>query len=254
MKRGLKVLVGLACFFVIGLPVFSQPSAKSLATVLMDDFDSVGAQDYLYAGQKYSWEWGVQASRFVADGFPKLEYFNGISNSLAVLKRGMDGERKCLGVQVSYKRKGDNWFEVFPTKDDKAFEPVFQGTVNTVDFWVWGANYNYYLEMLVRDANGTVHVLKVGSLAFSGWRNIVVKIPGWLCQHSKLRSGPPNMTFVGFRIRSDAGEFVDDYAIFFDELKYTTNTLSDIYDGYDLRDVFESAVDSESSDEVKDGE
>ena len=45
------------------------------------------------------------------------------------------------------------------------------------------------------------------------------------------------MTFVGFRIRTDATEAVDNYVVYFDQLKYTTNTLSNIYDGYDLRAV-----------------
>ena len=30
---------------------------------------------------------------------------------------------------------------------------------------------------------------------------------------------------------------VDDYVIYFDQLKYTTNTLSNVYDGYDLKDA-----------------
>lgn len=255
MKRGLRVFVGLACFFVMGLPVFSQPSTKSIATVNLDDFDNVGAQDYLYDGEKWSWDWASAASRFIMEGYPRLDYFEGIPNPLAQLKRGLDGERKVLGVKVAFKRKGDNWFEVYPVKDDKPFEPMFTGTVNTLDFWVWGANYNYNLEVLVRDARGVVHVLKAANLYYSGWKNIIVKIPGWMEQHSKLRSGPANMTFVGFRIRAAAEEFVDDFTVFFDEIKYTTNSLSDIYDGYELRRVdFGDSEDSENSDEVKDGE
>lgn len=237
MKRGLKVFVGLACLFVIGLPAFSQPSSKSIVSVELDNFDNNGAQDYLYDGEKLSWNWGYNASRFIAEGYPKLDFFNGIPNSLEVLKRGQDVEAKVLGVKTSYKRKGDNWFEVYPVKDDKAYEVPFVGTVNHLDFWVWGANYKYFLEVLVRDARGIVHVLNGGSLYFSGWKNVVVKIPGWIEQHSKLRSGPAAMTFVGFRIRSDAEEYVDDFAIFFDEIKYTTNPLSNIYDGYELKNA-----------------
>ena len=45
------------------------------------------------------------------------------------------------------------------------------------------------------------------------------------------------MTFVGFRIRTDADEAVDDYVVYFDQLKYTTNTLSTVYDGYELKDA-----------------
>ena len=45
------------------------------------------------------------------------------------------------------------------------------------------------------------------------------------------------MTFVGFRVRTDPDEFVDNFNIFFDQLKYTTNALSDIFDGYELKDI-----------------
>jgi hypothetical protein len=42
---------------------------------------------------------------------------------------------------------------------------------------------------------------------------------------------------VGFRVRTNPSELVDDYTIFFDQIKYTSNILEDIYDGYDLRNV-----------------
>lgn len=237
MKRGLKVLVGLACFFVIGLPVFAQPSSKSVETFVMDDFDSAGEQNYMYNGKSYSWDWSVNSSRFVAEGYPKTGYYDGIPNSLKQLRKGSDKEFKVFGVKTAFNRKGDNWFEVYPTSDGKPFEIPFVGTVTQLDFWMWGANYKYYLEVMVRDAVGTVHVLPAGSLCFSGWKNIIVNIPGWLQQHSHLRSGPEAMTFVGFRIRSDAAEYVDDFVLFIDQIKYTTNSLSFIYDGYELKDV-----------------
>jgi hypothetical protein len=237
MKKGLKVLVSLAVLFVLGLPVFSQPSSKSIETFVMETFDSAGEQNYLYSGTTYSWDWAVNTSRFVAEGYPKTGYYEGIPLSLKALLKGTDVERKVFGVKIAFNRKGDNWFEVYPTKDDKPFEIPFVGSVSQLDFWVWGANYNYYLEVMLRDATGRVHVLQAGSLAFNGWKNIVVNIPGWLQQHSHLRSGPENMTFVGFRVRSDAEEYVDNYVIFFDQMKYTTNSLSFIFDGYEMKDV-----------------
>ena len=130
----------------------------------------------------------------------------------------------------------------------KPFEIPFIGDVSTIDFWVWGANYKYYLEVMVRDATGRVHVLQAGTLAFNGWKNIIINIPGWIQQHSHLRSGPENLTFVGFRVRTDAEEYVDDFVIFFDHMKYTSNSLSFIYDGYELNDVdFGEASKSSSS-------
>ena len=90
MKRGLKVFIGLVSFCVIGLPVFGQPSSKSIETVIMESFDSAGAQEYLYDGKTYNWEWAVNSSRFVAEGYPKTGYNEGIPNSLKQLKKGKD--------------------------------------------------------------------------------------------------------------------------------------------------------------------
>lgn len=245
MKKGLKVLISLGCLFVIGMPVFAQPSSKSIETFIIDNFDKPGEQNYSYKGEKLNWEWSVTSSRFVAEGFPKTGYFDGIPNSLKQLRRGDEGDSKVFGVKTAFNRKGDNWFEVYPTVDGKPFEIPFIGTVSQMDFWIWGANYNYYLEILVRDANGTVHVLPAGSLRFAGWKNIVVNVPGWLCQHSQLRSGPENLKFVGYRIRTDAEEYVDNYLIYFDQIKYTSNSLSYIYDGYELKDAEFDGDDSE---------
>lgn len=238
MKRGLKVLAGLVLLCVIGMPVFAQPSTKSIETLILDNFDTP---------DENGWSWDVQSSRFVAEGFPKTGFYAGIPNSLKALRRPGDPDPQVFGVKTAFNRKGDNWFEVFPTKDGAKYEIPFVGTVSQIDFWVWGANYLYFLDMLVRDGDGRVHVLPAGNLHFNGWRNIVVNIPGWMNQHSKLRSGRENMTFVGFRIRTDAEEFVDDYVIFFDQIKYTTNSLSVIYDGYDLKDVDFGDSDSSST-------
>ena len=242
MKKGIAVVVGLALF---GLPVIAQPSNKAIETIVVDDFDNVGSQDYrvpgkgMQANTAYNWTWNVQASAFVNadDGFPKLDYFDGQPNSLRVLRGATDEPTKVLGVEISYKRKGENWFEIYPETDGKPFEVPLKGNVTQIDFWVWGANYLYYIDLLVRDADGRVYTLPAGNLAFNGWKNIIVTVPTYLKQHSRLRSGPSTMTFLGFRIRTDPNEYVDKFDIFFDQLKYTTNTLSNVFDGYELQGV-----------------
>ena len=98
MKRGLKVFVGLACLFVIGLPVFAQPSSKSIETFIMDDFDSAGSQNYMYDGKAYSWDWAVNSSRFVAEDYPKTGYYEGVPNSLKQLYKGTDKEFKVFAI------------------------------------------------------------------------------------------------------------------------------------------------------------
>lgn len=236
MKKVFQGFVNLALLFALCVPAFSQPSSKSVETFVIDNFDT-----------EQEWTWNVNASRFIAEGYPKYGYFDGMPNSLKPLRRDGDPDPKVFGVQVAYNRKGDNWFEVYPAQDGEPYEVPLIGSVDHFDFWVWGANYLYFLEVLVRDANGRVHVLPAGNLAFNGWKNVVVSIPGWLTQHSRLRSGPETMFFVGFRIRSDSSEFVDDFTIYFDNIKYISNSLSFIYDGYELRDTDFGSAETGSS-------
>lgn len=226
MKKGVVILGSLILAFAFCLPAVAQPSAKAVETIVIDSFD-----------QETEWTWNVISSRFAADGYPIVKKFDGMPNSLRAFHRNDDPAPQVLGVKIAFDRKGDNWFEIFPEKDGEPYEPEFLGTVTQMDFWVWGANYNYMLEVMIRDADGRVHVLDAGSLLFQGWRNIVLNIPGSIRQHSRYRSGRPDLTFVGFRVRSALREAVDDYVIYFDRIKYTTNTLSNIYDGYELRDA-----------------
>jgi len=239
MKHYGLVCVSLILAVCVCLPLSAQPNAKSVETILIDNFDVPANQDF---------SWGIQASKSVYvneeknEVYPRMGYFAGIPNSLQVYREEGDPEAQVLGVQIKFQRKGNNWFEIYPQKKDesgemKPYEVPFKGIVNQIDFWVWGANYLYYLDILVRDANGRVHVLNAANLNFYGWKNVVVRVPSWIPQRSRLRSGPKTMNFVGFRIRTDPKEYVDDFTIYFDQLRYASNTLSNVYDGFKLQDT-----------------
>ena len=226
MKKGVVILAGVAAL-ALCVPAVAQPNSRAVETIVIDNFDTPDEMD---------WTWEVQASRFATDGYPIIKSFEGIPNSLRPYRKSSDPTAQVLGVKSVFDRKGDNWFEIYPVdKDGNKYEIPFLGTVTQLDIWVWGANYLYYLEFLVRDADGRVHTIPAGNLQFEGWRELIVKVPTYIRQHSKLRSGPENMSFIGVRVRTDANEFVDDYMIYFDNFKYVTNTLSNIYDGYELR-------------------
>jgi len=227
-----RVLFNMALVLLmlcVCLPMVAQPSSKAVETFIIDDFDSPDGRD---------WKWNVNASRFIAENFPKSAYVAGIPNSLKPFRDANAPEAKVFGVQVAFDRKGDNWFEIYPTDaNGEIYEIPMKGIVSQFDFWVWGANYRYTLEMLVRDSDGCVRILPCCRTTFNGWKNIVVNVPGSIPQQSRLRSGPKTLTLVGFRVRTDPAEFVDDFAIYFDQLKYTTNTLNNIFDGYDLKSI-----------------
>ncbi|MCQ2611155.1 MAG: flagellar filament outer layer protein FlaA [Treponema sp.] len=226
MKKGVIVFASLALLLGLGAPAFSQVASRSVETIMIDNFDGTDSN--------VDWTWNVQASRFVTEGYPIVNTFDALPNSLKAVTKA-DESHKVLGVKIKFDRKGDNWFEVYPEKDGKPYEIPFAGTVKALDFWVWGAHYLYFLDILVRDADGRVHILRAGNLAFDGWKQFIIDIPTYIRQHSRLRSGPAEMKFVGFRITTDAAEYVDDYMIYFDHFKYSTNALSNIFDGYELQ-------------------
>ena len=244
MKKGVVFSVSLALVLAFCVPAFAQPNVKSVETISIDDFDT-----------EKEFAWKVQASRFVADGFPKQQYVEAIPNALRAIYE-KEEPAKVLGVNISYNRKGENWFEIFPSKagengESAAYEIPFKGLVDHVDFWVWGANYKYTLEMMVRDVYGIVYVLPVCQLNFNGWKNVVVNIPKTIHQTARLRTAPSSMKFVGFRVRTDPDEYVDDFNIFFDQLQYTTHVLSNIYDGFDLNHFSFEESSSNTSEEGK---
>jgi hypothetical protein len=228
MKKGVVILGSLILALAFCLPAVAQPSAKAVETIVIDSFDTPDSMD---------WTWDVQASRFVTKGYPVAKTFEGIPLPLKPY-HDANTPAQVLGVKVAFDRKGDNWFEVYPKdKDGNAYEIPFRGTVSQIDFWVWGANYNYNLELLVRDANGVVRKIDAGNMGFEGWRNIVLNVPGWIPQHSRFRNGRKVLTFVGFRVRSAPTEAVDNFVIYFDQLKFTSNTVAGIYDGYELSEA-----------------
>jgi hypothetical protein len=241
MKRISFLLIGFVSLFLLCVPLFGQ--SKSIETFLIDSFDgaqTVNAPGHPEHGTAYSW--AVQGSKFLTEGFPKTNSFNDIPNALrSTLPAPADGApaAQVFGVQVAFNRKADNWFEVYPldTAAAKPYGIPMFTNVQTLDFWVWGANYNYSLEVLVRDVNGVVHALPAGSLKFSGWKNVVINIPARVQQKSRARSVEDMLRLVGFRVRTNPMELVDNFAIFFDHIKYTCSRLEYIYDGYDLRNA-----------------
>ena len=226
MKKGLILFASFALLLTVGIPALSQAPSRSVETVMIDDFD--GTNDAV------TWTWNVQASRFVTENYPIINTFEAMPNSLKAVTNPED-THKVIGVKTKFDRKGDNWIEIYPEKDGKPYEIPFRGNVKTLDFWVWGAHYLYFLDVLVRDADGRIHIIHAGNLAFDGWRNIIVDIPTYIRQHSRLRSGPEQMTFVAFRITTDPAEYVDHYVVYFDHFKYSTGALAYIFDGYELQ-------------------
>ena len=234
MKRGVVSTVFFLMFAFVWLPLTAQDSGVNYQTYMVETFDSPDTSE---------WTWNGVGSKFIAEGYPVLKYFDGVANAVRVMQAEPDPDKayKFLGVSFKFNRKGNNWVDIYPTKangeETSPYEIPFKGIVNRLDFWVWGAGYDFNLEILVRDCEGRVQTIPVGSLNFYGWQNMAVSIPTTIKQSSRYLSGVKNMQFVAFRIRTQPSEKVDDFHIFFDEFKALTNMQRPSYDGFELVDV-----------------
>jgi len=232
MKQGgLLIAVVFLVFSVCLMPVAAQSESVNYETYIIDDFDNPDATD---------WTWKAFGSKFVTQGFPIVKSFDGLPNALRVMQ-SKDSEQtpKILGVEVKFDRKGDNWLDIVPMKADAdgkdvPFEIPFKGRVARIDMWVWGAHYNYELQLLVRDCNGRVYTLSMGLVNHEGWKNMSVNVPANILQVSPYLNGVQQMSLVAIRLRTMPLERVDNFYIFFDQFKALTDTYLPSYDGFDL--------------------
>ena len=172
MKQGVVITVFVLMFAVVCTPLAAQDSGVNYQTYMVETFDSPESSEIT---------WNAIGSKFITEGYPILKYFDGMPNALRVMQSDSDKEYKFLGMQFKFNRQGDNWVDLYPTKssgDNAApYEIPLKGVVQRFDLWVWGAGYAYDLEILVRDCNGRIHTLPVGTLNYHGWRNLAVTVP-----------------------------------------------------------------------------
>ncbi len=237
MKRGSLIFVIISLLLFTIAPLTGQSSESvNLQTYTVDSFDNAEEMDWVYK---------AKGSKFVVEGFPKLKYFKTIPRPLKAMHEDVENA-KVLGLEVQFNRKGDNWIDIFPSKDGKAYELPFKGIVHRLEMWVWGSGYYYDLEILVRDCEGRAHTLPLGLVNFKGWEIMSVTVPTYIRQHSRYLGNNRSMTFIGFRIRTRPSERVDEFKIYFDAFKALTNTYLDAFDGYELADFeFEDKEESE---------
>jgi hypothetical protein len=148
---------------------------------------------------------------------------------------------QVLGISGAFSRKGYNYVEIVPgTGEDKSFKPKpipIPGRVEAIDLWVWGANYAYSLEAHVRDFQGIDHVLPFGFLQFAGWKNLRCKIPGNIPQVWKYLPRLRNLELTKLVLWTQPQEKVDEFYMYLDQIKVTTDLYETTFDGDELADA-----------------
>ncbi|GHV61602.1 membrane protein [Spirochaetia bacterium] len=247
MKQGsfrAVCLILLACTAIFF--AFGDDNTVNSESVVIDSFDdSGGAHEWIAGGTVYSseFQWRVDASKFATkteeESYPKLTYV--AASPQALRQKQDDQQRQSLGIWGRFDRRGYNWIDVYPVEaggGDEAvpFEIPLPGRVQALDCWVWGPNLNFYIEAYFRDNRGVVHSVRIGDLKFTGWKNMRVSIPARIPQSKQSIVDTSSIKFVKFRIWTQPTERVDNFYVYFDQLKVQTDTFESIFDGDELSD------------------
>jgi hypothetical protein len=166
-----------------------------------------------------------------------MTYVNAYPQVLYGFSRDGAADIQSLGIWGKFDRRGYNWIDVYPVDvDDEPFEIPIPGRVSYFDSWIWGANYDFYVEIYLRDYQGVVHYVHLGSIAYEGWRNLRVRIPNNIPQTRRILPHLAGLSFVKFRIWTNPMERVDNFFVYIDHFKVLTDVFESLYDGSDLGD------------------
>ena len=254
MKQGSFRAVRLTVFllFMLSLTVvsvFADENTVDYMSMILEDFSGETAHSYTHAGRIYNFDfdWTVDASKFASrvndEQFPKLTRVDAWPMALyGTNKNKLD--LKSLGIWGKFDRRGYNWVDVYPVipgsgqdgEDPEAFEIPIPGRIQYLDMWVWGSNLNYYIEAYFRDHQGVVYPLYLGNLGYQGWKNLRVRIPTSIPQSRRVLPRYAGLTFVKFRIWTTPTERVDNFYVYFNQMKVLTDTFESLFDGDDLAD------------------
>ena len=229
MRKGSILIICLTVLFLLVLPsVMADSATENLESRILESFDP----------ESRTTEWKAIGSKFRTEGFPRLEYTEAFPE--AIFGANPDNtDLQVLGVHVKWDRKGYNYLEIIPYKLDEDGKEIpnpisIPGRVQKLDLWVWCSDFDYYFEVHVRDTNGVIHVLNMGSLAKIGWNNFYANIPSRIAQTGKYVPFLKSLELVKIVVWTKPTENVSDYYIYFDQIKVLTDTFITRFDGDDL--------------------
>ncbi len=224
--------------------LFSDEKTMNLQSVVLEDFElnengkpkkmwmaipnRFGREGSLESGkslQEVSWIESWPESYFGKNG----EFDDG---------NGLKKYKTCLAVKLAFERQGYNSVELFPLEEKegkyKTTNLPFRGRVRQLDMWVWGANYQYEMEIVIMDYRGVEWRLPVGSIHHIGWKNFTVYIPNYIPQSVSYIPSTKRFSLVKVVIWTTPREKVSGAYLYIDHIKYLTDIFESNYDGYNL--------------------
>jgi hypothetical protein len=252
MKLKLLALIAMGCLFLSQAHLAADETLLGLESIVIENFDNNPT-----TGEDATMRWIVRGSGYIDT---KLHY--PIVKSIKAWPEALFGRNKenldlrCLGVEAGFTRQAYNYLEIIPARP---FDPakdkeedvihtdadgkkwvhvpiVFQGRIKAFSIWFWGSNFNYYLEVHLKDFTGVVHVLPLGNLNFTGWKNLNTEIPPSIPQSETYLPKLKRLRLEKFMLWTRPTERVSQFWFYLDQMKILTDLFESRYDGDDLGD------------------
>lgn len=235
MRPRYRAVIGAAIAFaalVAGVPAAADEFTKNYVSKVLDSFDRPGTIT-----------WMVRGSDVGQTALPEFTFVKAWPDQVYGANK-QNADLWAMAIHGGFNRKAYNYIEIIPVDPSKKGadglpEPkpiAIPGRVQIIDLWVWGSNYNYWLDIHLQDYRGVDHVLHLGSLQYAGWRNLSVTVPGSIPQSSPYlpRLRTLSITKLVLWTRPDAP--VDGFYVFLDDLKVLTDLAETRFDGDELAD------------------
>lgn len=246
MKKSKIMLVLVVLVLVTSLPISADEITVRFESRVIESWDGQDATFFSDTGEPISWY--VRGSKFSAPDLPEIAYaMNEWPDDLFGTRPDNPESLGALGIHGAFERQGYNRIELIPgvnTADGFVAKAIpLPGRIQTLDFWVWGSNYEYFTEVHFRDYQGVSHVLfpfrnenlrDPGSIKFIGWKNMYITMPSHIKQAVSYKPELATLHLSKFVFTTHPDEIVSDFYIYLDHLKVLTDIHESFYDGSDL--------------------
>lgn len=132
-------------------------------------------------------------------------------------------DENVIGMKVNFYRRGDAAVSLVPVRP-----LAVPGIVKTLSVWVVGRNFQHRLSVVLEDYFGNVNVLPMGTLNFSGWKQLTVAIPPSLDQRNPHYNQETGIRIRGFVIDAAIEEAFGTYYVYFDDLRAVTDLFAEV--------------------------
>jgi len=246
MKRGSLLSVLLILLMLCSGVLGADDITLRLEDNIIETWDGADSAYFSDTGEPISWQ--VRGSKFSAEGLPRTAYVMNEWPDDLFGRAPEDPEGLgVIGIKGAFDRQGYNQIELIPgtgSGDDFVAKAIpLPGRVRMVDFWVWGANYDFYVEVHFIDFRGMAHVLQpvrveqrreAGSIKFVGWKNMIIDMPNYIKQAVNYKPELATLSLTKFVFTTHPAEIVTDFYIYVDHLKVLSDMHESFYDGFGL--------------------